>query len=210
MTIYEIEKVLEQHKLWLDRNGGERANLSHADLSHADLSCADLDGANLRDADLGGANLQDADLSYADLQDADLSHANLSGADLSHADLSHSTGLKPASEYIEENFEKTPSGYIVYKSFGEHYNPPEDWDIKANAIITENVMFDRCIGCGCGINVGTRKWVEDNCKKDIWKCLIKFEWLADVCVPYHTNGNIRCGKLQLLNRVTPADNSPLP
>lgn len=45
MTREELNKILEQHKLWLDTNGteGRRANLSSADLRGADLRGADLD-----------------------------------------------------------------------------------------------------------------------------------------------------------------------
>ena len=69
----EREKLLENHRLWLEKNGGERA-----DLSGADLSGADLRGADLRRADLSGANLSGADLSGADLRRADLRRADLS------------------------------------------------------------------------------------------------------------------------------------
>jgi hypothetical protein len=69
----EIEEKLRKHALWLaDENGGERANLSGADLSVADLSRADLS-----DADLSRADLSDADLRGADLSDANLNWANL-------------------------------------------------------------------------------------------------------------------------------------
>ena len=73
----ELQKVLENHILWLNYKGGERADLRGADLSYADLR-----GANLRDA-----NLSYADLRGANLRDADLRGANLSGANLRYADL---------------------------------------------------------------------------------------------------------------------------
>lgn len=88
MEIQEIQEILENHSLWLEEEGGERANLSRADLSRADLGDANLSRANLSDADLSGANLSDADLSDADLSDANLSDADLSRADLSGANLS--------------------------------------------------------------------------------------------------------------------------
>jgi uncharacterized protein YjbI with pentapeptide repeats len=85
----ELNKILDNHKLWLKTNGeqGERADLSSADLSYADLSSADLSyaklrSADLRSADLRSAKLRSADLSYADLRSADLSSADLSSADL--------------------------------------------------------------------------------------------------------------------------------
>jgi len=84
----DFKEVLEQHKFWLSDNGGNRADLSRANLSRADLSWANLSGANLSRADLSWANLSSADLSRANLNGANLSRANLSGVDLSGADLS--------------------------------------------------------------------------------------------------------------------------
>ena len=78
MNKEELQAILDKHKKWLrDEAGGERVNLSGADLRGANLSWADLSGA-----DLSGANLSGADLSGADLSWADLSGADLSGADL--------------------------------------------------------------------------------------------------------------------------------
>ena len=104
----ELQKILGGHIAWLwNKENGERADLTGADLCDADLedSClcradlsgarlhdakligADLEGANLRGADLRGADLRGADLEGADLRGADLEGANLRGADLRGADL---------------------------------------------------------------------------------------------------------------------------
>ena len=95
----DLKKILDEHLLWLNGEGGSRADLRGADLSGADLrgadlSGADLSGANLRGADLSGAdlsgaNLRGADLSGADLCDADLRGADLRGANLCNANLSN-------------------------------------------------------------------------------------------------------------------------
>ena len=70
----QLSEILESHKNWLmDKDGGERANLSGADLSRANLSRANLSGADLSRANLFGANLSGADLSIAkniDMADA--------------------------------------------------------------------------------------------------------------------------------------------
>ncbi len=84
----DLKKILDEHLLWLNGEGGSRADLRGANLFGANLSDADLRGANLSDADLRGANLSCANLRGADLSCADLSCANLRGADLSCADLS--------------------------------------------------------------------------------------------------------------------------
>ncbi len=98
MTKNKLKKILEQHKQWLNGNGGCRANLSDAnlsginlcgtDLSGANLSCVDLSGANLSGADLRCANLSGANLCGANLCRTNLRCANLRGVDLFGVDLS--------------------------------------------------------------------------------------------------------------------------
>ena len=93
----DLKKILDEHLLWLNGEGGSRADLRNAnlrdaalrnaDLSNANLSNANLFGANLRGADLRGADLRDANLRDANLSNADLCGANLRGADLRGADL---------------------------------------------------------------------------------------------------------------------------
>ena len=88
----DLKKILDEHLLWLNGEGGSRANLRDADLrcanlSNADLRCANLSNADLRCADLFGANLRGANLSDANLCNADLFGANLSDANLRNADL---------------------------------------------------------------------------------------------------------------------------
>ena len=91
ITPEELETFLRKHKLWLEnKEGGERADLSGANLSKADLSGANLSKANLRWANLGGADLGGADLRGANLRWANLGGANLSKANLGGADLDYS------------------------------------------------------------------------------------------------------------------------
>ena len=101
MDVNKLKDVLDKHLKWLrGEDGGERADLSRANLSGANLSRADLSWANLSGANLSGANLSRANLSRADLSGANLSRANLSRADLSWANLS-GANLSWAS-YIEK------------------------------------------------------------------------------------------------------------
>ena len=212
MTQEELAKILELHKKWLnDEEGGERANLSGANLSCADLICAnlsdaDLSGADLRCADLSGAdlscaNLRWANLSSANLSDADMSGADLSRANLSGADLSGAQGLLLACNYLDAHFERIKDGYIAYKTFGAQYRAPKKWKIEVGSVIEEVVNPDRTCECGCGINVAPLEWVKRNYSGDIWKVLIRWEWLAGVVVPYHTDGKIRCERVELLGVV---------
>ena len=205
-----ISKIINLHVKWLKNEpDGERADLSNADLSNANLSNANLRDADLSNADLSNANLRDADLSNADLSNANLSnanlrYANLRYANLSNADLSNADGLLSAIDYLESHFEKTSEGYIAYKTFGGEYNPPEKWVLQSGSVITENVNFDRTRECGCGINVAPLSWVKERYAKNgenIWRVLIRYEWLVGVCVPYHTDGKIRCEKVELIEIV---------
>ena len=83
----DLKKILDEHLLWLNGEGGSRANLFGANLRGANLFGANLRDANLRCADLRNANLRCADLRNADLRNADLCRADLRNADLCNADL---------------------------------------------------------------------------------------------------------------------------
>ena len=177
MTTEKLNEILEYHKKWLNNESdGIRADLRNANLIRADLRNADISGADLR-------------------------NANLSLADLSGANLSGATGLLSAIDFMTANFEQTENGYIAYKTFGSQYQPPKTWKIESGAVITENVNFNRTQDCGSGINVAPLEWVKKNYKGDIWKVLIRWEWLPGVCVPYNTDGKIRCEKVELIGVV---------
>ena len=136
MTQEELNKVLKNHKHWLNedcdrweemkadlRNANLRGvNLRYADLRSADLRYADLCGVNLRYANLCGVNLcnadlRGADLHYANLCGADLLNADLRNADLRNADLRNAVNV-PFIPYACPDFGmfigyKKASGYIV-------------------------------------------------------------------------------------------------
>ena len=143
--------------------------------------------ANLSDANLSGANL-----SCANLSDANLSCANLSGAE----------GLIDAIDYIETHFERVKDGYIVYKTFGGNYAKPDSWTIEPEETIEEVCNPNRTDTCGCGINVAPIEWVRKYYNGDVYKLLIRWEWLVGVVVPYNTDGKIRCSRAQIIGKVT--------
>jgi len=181
------------------------ANLSAADLSYADLRYANLRNADLRNADLRNANLSYANLSAADLRNADLRNADLSYADLRYANLSATLGILNPLDFLKENFVQTDKGFIVYKSFNNQYAPPSSWIIKEGSFITEVVNYDPCSECACGINFATKKWIQanvDNKECVIWKCLLSWEGLATLCVPYNTDSKARCGQLLLVEKLS--------
>lgn len=69
MTHEELQKVIEQHKHWIneDCEGWQdlRADLREADLRRANLRRANLRRTNLRRTNLHEANLREADLNYS-------------------------------------------------------------------------------------------------------------------------------------------------
>lgn len=86
MKDYELSKILELHRKWLNaEEGGARANLQGVNLQGIDLHKADLRGANLCGADLRKSNLCEANLSTTNLWEANLRGANLYEANLIEA-----------------------------------------------------------------------------------------------------------------------------
>jgi len=155
----------------------------------------DLSRANLCGADLYGADLSRADLCRADLCRADLCRADLSGANLSGC-----TGLLVAADWLTEHCETDAAGIICYKRIGKTlYATPDRWDIEPGAVLTEVVNPLPTLDCACGVNVGTREWCERNYPRAaLWRCRIAWIDLADVVVPYNTDGKFRAGRVTLL------------
>ena len=140
-----------------------------------------------------------------DLSSADLSGSNLRSADLRSADLSGSNGIMSAIAFMDAHFERTPDGFLAYKTFGSSYSPNSDWKIEPGSVLTEVVNPDRTCSCGCGINVAPLSWVKDNAtnggRLSIWKVLIRWEWLMGVVVPFGSDGKVRCEKVELIEVV---------
>ena len=66
MTKEDLNKILENHKIWLHcEEGGQRANFQCTDLEYIDLSNANLRGANFRNANLRGADLAGANIDFS-------------------------------------------------------------------------------------------------------------------------------------------------
>jgi uncharacterized protein YjbI with pentapeptide repeats len=178
------------------------ADLRGADLRGADLRGANLCGADLTGADLTGANLRSANLCGADLTGANLRGTNLTGTNLTGANLTDTNGIKTAKDYLSQ-FERNERGIYVYKVFGTFYRPPDYWKIKPGFFLEETVNPERNTMCGSGVNFATLDWIKRNCvdKSEIWKCLIIWEDMADVVVPFNTDGKARCHRLQLIEIV---------
>lgn len=124
----ELNEILENHKLWLNGEGGECANLRGADLRYAnlyniDLRCADLNSADLNSADLRCANLRGANLSGASLYNANLRGASLYNANLYSSNLNNANlnNVKTNMYTIGYNLACSEEGsFIGYKKAGKY------------------------------------------------------------------------------------------
>lgn len=193
------------------------AGLSGVDLRDANLSSADLRGANLRSANLRGVDLRDAKLSRADLSGADLRDANLRGADLycanlrgadlrdadlSGTDLSGAKGLPSASEWLSQHFQSDSNGVICYRAQVGEYPTPDHWKFEPGAYLEETTNPDRGTLCACGVSFATVEWVRDKYpRQPVWRCRIEWIDLADVIVPFGTDGKARARRVKLLEIV---------
>lgn len=165
---------------------------------------SDLSGCNLRGCNLRGADLRGCNLCGADLRGSNLCGSNLSGSDLCSADLSGAIGLISAADWLSANFKADELGILVYKVFGHLKTPPKHWIIEPSSVITEVVNPCRTTECGCGINFATLDWIMSEVpvyeKLGLWTCRIAWIDLADVVVPYNTDGKARCGRMTLLSK----------
>jgi len=178
------------------------ADMRGADMRGADMSGTNMRGADMCDADMCGTNMRGTNMRGTDMCGADMRGADMRDADMSDANMSGVIGI-PTSEQFISKFEKIKAGIIVYKAINNtEYDKNKKWVIKEDEIISENVNFNLNNDCGCGINFGTKEYViEKYPTSDIWECLIEWDWLADVIVPYNTDGKARCAKLKLLKKI---------
>jgi hypothetical protein len=116
------------------------------------------------------------------------------------------SGARLPTTEILDKLERTDVGFIVYKWFGEtSYSTPESWEVEPESVIKETVNPCRTDPCGSGVNVGTLDWVQNNTlgyTGEIWKCLIRYEWVDSLVIPYSSDGKFRCGKLELIGEIS--------
>ena len=217
MTQNKLNKILESHKHWLNRDceGWESlkadlrgvnlygANLSGANLSGAILIGTGLSGANLRNAYLRNANLRYANLSGADLyganllgailigtglSDADLRDANLRGANLRNADL-RDANLRGAYLYGANLRDAYLSGAYLY---GANLSGANLYGaILSGAILrgAENIPFIPMACPDTGAFIGYKK---------ASGYILKIEILQDARRSSSSSRECRCDKAKVL------------
>lgn len=196
-------------------------NLSYSMMKNCSFSSSVIDGTLFKGAEIDNVNFLNASLAASNFdfirtREIDFTNTEFSHCSFISSQLSNTKGLINSIDYLNKNFEKTKEGYIAYKLFEFQYKIPEYWDIKENGILNEVVDANRFDTCSYGINVATLEWIEENLisfnnlykifsnneETNIWKVLIPFEWLSGVCVPYNTDGKIRCERVKLLRKIT--------
>ena len=181
-------------------------NAWKCDFSNADFSGCDLTRAYFNECDLRSANFSGAELIGTRFIKCKLDGAAFDESVAHRPVFNGSTGMFDPIEFMANHFERTEEGYIAYKIFDGMYKMPEDWDIKPGSVIAENANLNPFDNCGCGINVAPLEWVRafrlknDAFDQPIWRCLIRWEWLPGVVVPFGTNGKIRCNRVEILDK----------
>lgn len=187
-------------------------NIDHALLDHTQCTGAVFDNACLVGSSFTHSVLAEVSFKRASLANTDFAHSDLSGADFTGADLAGAnfnscnlSGVKglPSSADFMRTFETDSEGVIVYKRIGNtDYPSPSNWKIRPGEFLTEVVNTNRTNPCGCGVNFGTKDWCAVSYyQADLWKCRIRWMDLADVVVPYNTDGKARCARLELLEKL---------
>ncbi len=113
-------------------------------------------------------------------------------------------GLNP-QDYLERKHERSDNGFIVYKSFGCYYQPPEEWNIAEGSVIEAEFDDNGGETCSYGMNVTSLRWIvrEAWVEGNTWKAELYQDDIDAglVCVPAQTEGKFRVGKLHLLYRI---------
>ena len=190
----KLEKVLENHKLWLNNDCENMksdlyyADLRYEDLSYADLSHVDLRYANLSNADLRGSYLLNANLRYANLSNADLRYANLRYANLSNADLRYADLRYADLSHADLRYADLSGSYLLNANL--HYAELSNANLYCAALRgAKNVPFIPYACPELGSFIGYKK---------ASGYIIEIEILADSNRLSATSRKCRCNKAKVL------------
>ena len=155
--------------------------------------------ATFRDCEFSSTNLSEVNFGAANLINNSLSQCNITGANLSGVE-----GLPTAKQFLSQ-FDHDELGILVYRVCAERvfrYAPPH-WKFAPGEFLTETCNPDRTTDCSSGVHFATLNWIKISVIPKspddvVWLCRIRWEDLADVTVPYNTNGKARCARLELL------------
>ena len=209
----QFEHIRGSETVW---NDSDLCDCSMADcllpVSHFD-GCA-FKGSRFSRVSLPRSIFTGSSLIYTEWYNCRLNECDLKGAALSditmvNVDLSQSRGLPYQADYIRMHFEYDQKGFYAYKVFDVFYQAPESWIRRRGEEIKEAVDMDRFNRCSYGVNVATKHWIKQFFRADpglyVWKVLIPWKYVADVCVPFMTEGTIRCARCILVDSMTLED-----
>jgi len=178
VTQSHLLEILREHTLWLDGEGGKRAELRRANLTYANLTQANLTDANLRRADLTGANLTGANLTYANLR-----CANLIGA----RGMVKTMGVEPGNIYWKRfETDLTNIGYVFRVGLNT---------LRAGEIFAS----DERVWCSYpGFHFGSRTWCAVNYPGRPYEARIRIPDDAQINEPWATDGKASADKIEIL------------
>lgn len=171
---------------------------THGSLSNVDFLDSTFPRTEWVDCSMHNVHFTGSDLSYASF-----SNTHFGSVDFTLANISGTQGIPTQREFLSR-FEKTDAGIIVYKSIAEpgqktSYPPPPHWNVREGEYLFENCERGRHIECACGINFSTEDWCRLTYPYvNLWRCLIEWEDLADLTVPFEYGEKARCSRLKLL------------
>ncbi len=117
MTEPELRQILDDHTLWLNHNGGKRADIEGEviplmDLKHSNLAKSNCVNNDFSGLDLRGTNFYHAHLSTCDFTNADLRYVDFGFANLENCNF---TGANTeGANFIEAIFDHTKAPQLVF------------------------------------------------------------------------------------------------
>jgi len=186
-TTDEMRDIIKEHEKWRRCEGGNRADLSNADLrEHAGL---------IRVANLSGSNLSRSDLSWSDL---------------SGSNLSRSKGIPPERITPLLILRDQPGKIRAYKLVNADYQSP----IRSTGKLTytpgetlevKDADTDPLKQCAAGISLCTLDWCLREWREGYHVMLCEFTAKDIACIPTATDGKFRVTKAKVLREydITP-------
>ena len=180
-----------------------RATAVNSVFSDVYLANSELRNVNFANSDFSFACLFEATIERCNFSNSDMFEVRLEGAKLVGVNLSGASNWFDPIKFMKDNFETCSDGFIVYKAINNKtYDSPRHWKIASGEYLEEVVNPSIFDACGCGVSFGTFEWVKNAYPtSSIWRCIIEWQDLLGVVVPFHTDGKARCSRLRLLEEV---------
>ena len=185
MNQKDLQQILDDHKKWINDDGGKRADLSYSDLRDSDLRGAGLRGADLRGADLRGADLRGSDLRGS----RGISPEQCQPLLL----LQYQVGKIRAFKVVTGNFESPCAEIKLVYTIGS---------MVEVADVNDNPDYD----CGAGINLATLDWCLKTYRGELQEgkfrlLLCEFTAADIVAIPHASDGKFRVRRCKVIKEI---------